>query len=65
MSHIATRLAEFGVEDVKAMVNEAKEADLDPVVWVAHHILDKGLSKLTPLELQLVRAELKTFGIQV
>ncbi len=65
MSHIAARLEEFGVEDVRQMVHEAKENGADPVAWVAHHILNKGLSHLTPAELELVRAEMQTFGVSV
>lgn len=63
MSHVASKLAEFGTEDVTAMVHEAKENGLDPVAWVAHHILDKGLSQLTPLDLKRVHDEMKTFGV--
>lgn len=65
MGHIRSKLAEFGKEDVTSMVHEAKENGIDPVAWVAHHILSKGLSQLTPRDLQLVSAELKTFGVAV
>ena len=44
------RLVRWGLQDVEELFAIAVEEEINPYMWVAHHVLDKAVNKITAEE---------------